>query len=90
VHDIAEGGLAVALAEACVAGGVGARVELPEDFELFGEAPGRAFVVSGTEAALEGHRLIGRVGGSELEIAGILKVPLSGLRQARDGGLRYA
>ena len=89
-HDIAEGGLAVALAEACLAGGIGARVELPEDFELFGEAPGRAFVVSGTAEAVEGHRLIGRVGGSELEIAGILKVPLSGLRQARDGGLRYA
>ena len=27
-HDIAEGGLAVALAECCLAGGIGARVEL--------------------------------------------------------------
>ena len=46
-HDIAEGGLAVAIAECCIAGGIGASVELPADLELFGEAPGRAFVVSG-------------------------------------------
>ncbi|HTD07940.1 MAG TPA: phosphoribosylformylglycinamidine synthase subunit PurL, partial [Solirubrobacteraceae bacterium] len=31
-HDIAEGGLAVALAECCLAGGLGAEVELAEDF----------------------------------------------------------
>ncbi len=46
-HDIAEGGLAAALAECCLAGGIGATVELPEGFELFGEAQGRAFIVSG-------------------------------------------
>src|SRR5579884_1780176 len=71
-HDIAEGGLAVALAECCVAGGVGAAVEAP--VELFGEAPGRGFVVSAASAEpLRGFRVIGRVGGSELEIAGELK-----------------
>jgi phosphoribosylformylglycinamidine synthase subunit PurL len=31
-HDIAEGGLAVALVECCLAGGLGAEVELGEDF----------------------------------------------------------
>ncbi len=31
-HDIAEGGLAVALAECCLAGGLGAEVELGEEF----------------------------------------------------------
>ncbi|HEY4812532.1 MAG TPA: phosphoribosylformylglycinamidine synthase subunit PurL [Solirubrobacteraceae bacterium] len=31
-HDIAEGGLAVALAECCLAGGLGAEVELAEDY----------------------------------------------------------
>jgi phosphoribosylformylglycinamidine synthase II len=89
-HDISEGGLAVALAEACVAGEIGARVELPEDLELFGEAPGRAFLVSGPAEALAGHRVIGTVGGAELEIAGRLKLAVSDLRGARDGGLRYA
>jgi phosphoribosylformylglycinamidine synthase len=86
-HDIAEGGLAVALAECCLAGGIGALVELPEPIELFGEALGRAFIVSGSSPP---GRIIGRVGGDSLEIAGHLKVPLSGLRAAHDGGLRYA
>ncbi|MDR7462860.1 MAG: phosphoribosylformylglycinamidine synthase subunit PurL [Armatimonadota bacterium] len=50
-HDISEGGLAVALAEACVAGGIGARCTLsPEffgtraDLALFGEGPSRVLV----------------------------------------------
>jgi phosphoribosylformylglycinamidine synthase len=89
-HDIAEGGLAVALAECCLAGGIGATVELSEDFELFGEAPGRAFIVSGPSGQLTGFRLIGQVGGPSLEIVGRLKVALSELRRVRDGGLRYA
>jgi phosphoribosylformylglycinamidine synthase II len=89
-HDVAEGGLAVALAECCLAGDIGARVELPEGLELFGEAPGRAFILSGPPEALAGHELIGQVGGEALEIVGRLKVPLSGLRAAHDTGLRYA
>ncbi len=67
VHDIAEGGLAVALAECCLAGDLGARVELTDEIwetspvdssgalaatvALFGEAPG-GFVVSGPADAL--------------------------------------
>jgi phosphoribosylformylglycinamidine synthase len=89
-HDIAEGGIAVALAECCLAGGIGARTQLPDGTELFGEAPGRAFIVSGSPDALQGLSLIGTVGGHELEIAGRLKVPVSALRAAHDGGLRYA
>jgi len=84
-HDIAEGGLAVALAECCLAGGIGARVEVALD--VFGEAPGRAFVVSGPADALAGLRIIGRVGGEELEIAGELKVAVRELRSAWVGAL---
>ena len=88
VHDVAEGGLAVALAECCIAGGIGATVQFEDGLEpLFGEAPGRAFVVSGPEEALAGLPVIGRVGGSELEIGGQLKLAVSALRDARDGGL---
>ena len=58
-HDIAEGGLAVALAECCLAGGLGAELVLGDDIwdaltpdaVLFGEAPG-GFIVSGEAAAL--------------------------------------
>ena len=76
-HDIAEGGLAVALAECCLAGGVGAEVDLgPSDealLALFGEGAGR-FIVSGGEAALRALgertpvRLIGTVGGERLSL----------------------
>jgi phosphoribosylformylglycinamidine synthase II len=76
-HDIAEGGLAIALAECCLAGAVGAEVELPASTPasaaLFGEGPG-GFVVSGPTDALrelgEGASLlrIGRVGGDALTI----------------------
>jgi phosphoribosylformylglycinamidine synthase len=88
-HDIAEGGLAVALAECCLAGGLGAAVELGEVSEqaLFGEGPG-GFLLSGERAALEALgertalRLIGVVGGASLRIEGVLETPLAALEQA--------
>jgi phosphoribosylformylglycinamidine synthase subunit PurL len=78
-HDIAEGGLAIALAECCLAGDVGARIELGElssraEEALFGEGAG-GFVVSGPAVALSElaqdvplHRL-GTIGGDSLELA---------------------
>ena len=53
-HDCSDGGLAVALAECCIGGGLGARIALPEtevrlDAELFGESPSR-IVLSATAA----------------------------------------
>jgi phosphoribosylformylglycinamidine synthase II len=86
-HDIAEGGLAVAVAECCLAGRIGARITLPDGFDPFAEAPGQAFVVSGDAGALEGLLVIGSVGGSELEIDGALRLALECLRAAWDGGL---
>ena len=86
-HDIAEGGIAVALAECCIAGGIGASVALPEGLDPFAEAPGRAFVVSGSERDLAGQLILGRVGGDTLALAGQLTVAVSELRDAREGGL---
>jgi phosphoribosylformylglycinamidine synthase len=86
-HDIAEGGIAVAIAECCVAGQIGATVRLPGGLDPFGEAPGRAFIVSGPESALSGLRRIGRVGGDQLELEGLLKVAVSELHDARERGL---
>jgi phosphoribosylformylglycinamidine synthase subunit PurL len=51
-HDIAEGGLAVALAECCLGGGLGARVSLGEEF--FGAEPADA---TGREAGGSGISL---------------------------------
>ncbi len=75
VHDAAEGGLAVALAEAAIVSSVGAELDLPEDaLALFGEGGGQA-ILSCTEK-LEFPR-IGTVGGATL-----LGVPVDDLRQA--------
>ncbi|HEU4656163.1 MAG TPA: AIR synthase-related protein, partial [Capillimicrobium sp.] len=77
-HDVAEGGLLVAVAESCLAGGLGATLDLPanaDEAALFGEGPG-GFVVSGPAEALRalGDRtrveIIGTVEGDELSAAG--------------------
>jgi phosphoribosylformylglycinamidine synthase len=86
-HDVSEGGVAVAIAESCIAGEVGARVTLPAGLNPFAEAPGRAFLVSGPEAALTGLPIIGRVGGDELKIDGLVDIAVSVMRDARARGL---
>jgi phosphoribosylformylglycinamidine synthase len=90
-HDVAEGGVAVALAESCLAGGLGASVSgLASEAELFGEGPG-AFLVSGPAAARAAFggaaRVIGEVGGSSVSIEGVLDVPLDELDRAFTYGL---
>jgi phosphoribosylformylglycinamidine synthase len=102
-HDIAEGGLAVALAECCLAGGMGATVRLPDlgpaSTTLFGEGPG-GFLVSGPAAALEqlAERVpvcpLGTVGGQQLAIeladgsdTGGVTVALAQLDAAHSQGL---
>jgi phosphoribosylformylglycinamidine synthase len=77
-HDIAEGGLLVAIAESCLAGGLGASLDLGDVTDvwttLFGEHPG-GFVVSGPRESLERLsdrtpvEILGTVGGGHLEIA---------------------
>jgi phosphoribosylformylglycinamidine synthase subunit PurL len=80
-HDIAEGGLAVALAECCLHGGIGAHVDV-DDVDLFGEQPGHAFILSGDGDDVAGlGRVLGTVGGPELTI-GPLTWALDDLRTA--------
>ena len=77
-HDISDGGLACALVESAIAGGVGCSIDLqplrergcsPEE-ALFGEAAG-GFLLSGDLATLEelGATPLGKVGGATIEIA---------------------
>ena len=86
-HDIAEGGIAVALAECCIAGSIGATVTLPNGIDPFAEALGQGFIVSGPPEALAEMTVIGRVGGSQLTIDGELALAVSELRDARELGL---
>jgi len=86
-HDAAEGGLAVALAEAALWAGVGADVDVGTDvLDWFGEGGGRAVIACRPQdvSRLEGVplRRIGAAGGAKL-----LGVPLDELRSAYDGGL---
>ncbi|XEC95631.1 phosphoribosylformylglycinamidine synthase subunit PurL [Paenibacillus tarimensis] len=81
-HDLSEGGLAAALAESCISGGLGAQVavqtELRPDVALFSESQSRILLSAKPEkaAALEAwlteqgviNRNIGTVSGSELSI----------------------
>jgi phosphoribosylformylglycinamidine synthase II len=96
-HDIAEGGLLVALAECVLAGGIGASIDLGENLSpafLFGEAPG-GFVVSGSEDALS-HlalraplRLIGSVGGDSLQLASSFNLTIAALAEAHGALAEY-
>jgi phosphoribosylformylglycinamidine synthase len=75
VHDTAEGGLAVALAEAAIASGIGAAIDLADDpLVLFGEGGGQAVIASSEELDFP---CIGSAGGDSL-----LGVPIEELRQA--------
>ena len=87
VHDVSEGGLAVALAEAALWSGVGAALAHDNDqLELFGEVGGQ--VLAALPAGSAGPdptagievRQIGTVGGDEL-----LGIPLHELRTAYEG-----
>ena len=92
VHDAAEGGLAVCLAEAAILSGCGAKLDLADDpLELFGEVGGQAVVSCRAELADEWEvqarehgvplRRIGTAGGATL-----FGVPLPLLRTAWEGG----
>ncbi len=83
-HDIAEGGIAVALAECCVANRLGAWVTLPAGLDPFAEALGRAFIVSGAPEALVGLDVIGSVGGDSLSLEGIAELAVSEIVAARE------
>ncbi|MET0837071.1 MAG: phosphoribosylformylglycinamidine synthase subunit PurL [Thermoleophilaceae bacterium] len=93
-HDISDGGLACALAECCIDGALGARIELPvaDDAALFGEGPG-GVVIAGPLAAVEampGAVVIGEVGGDSLEITGALSLPVERLRAVYEGAIPAA
>jgi phosphoribosylformylglycinamidine synthase len=102
-HDLADGGMLVALAEMSLAGGCGARIEIPGPFAkrphafLFGEDQSR-YLIALDRAMLEPiERLaaaagvpcerIGATGGAALTVAGLAAISLSDLRAAHEGWL---
>jgi phosphoribosylformylglycinamidine synthase len=98
-HDVSDGGLAIALAESCLAGGHGCRVSLPGDefTFLFSESAARVVVavMPGSEAEFAAlcaaHGVpatpLGTAGGDRLEVAGSFAVPLDELAATHQGTL---
>ena len=98
-HDLSDGGLAIALAECCLAGGQGCAVRLPGDpfTRLFGESAARAVVavVPGAEAEFaalcSAHGVpaaeLGVTGGGTLEVVDCFTIPLDELAAAHRGTL---
>ncbi|MEU5868534.1 MULTISPECIES: phosphoribosylformylglycinamidine synthase subunit PurL [unclassified Nonomuraea] len=98
-HDLSDGGLAVALAESCLARGVGATVALSgEPFtDLFSESAARALVVVRPEAFDEFAALCGRhevpcyglgvTGGESLVVEGVFEVGIEEIRETHSATL---
>ena len=92
-HDISDGGLAIALAEACLHGGRGCAVTLPGDpfTALFSESAGRAVVsvAPGREAEFAAlcaehgvpTTVLGRTGGDSLTVDKAFAIPLTDLER---------
>jgi len=101
-HDCSDGGLAVALAESAIAGGLGvdasgADLGARVDAALFGEAGARA-VVSARPADLAALRALasqhgvpatplGTLGGDRLRLGAAVDLPLAAAAEAWSGGL---
>ena len=100
-HDCSDGGLAVALAEACIAGGFGFQADFDVrgrwDAALFGEAQSRIAVSVRPESLDDLRRLateedvplavLGSVGGRRFKIEGLVDLPLTDIDRAWRYGL---
>ena len=103
-HDCSDGGLAVALAECALAGGVGAEITALTtgrwDAALFGEGQSRILVSLSSDClanldeicAAEGipYLVIGRVSGADLAFGDLLNIPVSRLFEIYDTSLGNA
>lgn len=103
-HDVSDGGLAIAIAESAIIGGKGASISLDVegrwDAALFGESQSR-IVVSLPEANLNELRqmtesknvpmtTLGTVGGDDLNINGVVQLPLTEIDDAWKNGFTRA
>jgi phosphoribosylformylglycinamidine synthase subunit PurL len=98
-HDLSDGGLAMALAESCLAGGTGCLITPPADATsfLFSESAARAVLAvrPGAEEELAAlceeagvpAAVVGETGGTALEIAGLFSIPLAELAEAHSSAL---
>jgi phosphoribosylformylglycinamidine synthase subunit PurL len=101
-HDVSDGGIAVCLAESCIARGVGCTVRLGlhggrELAKLWSEEPSRVVIsyraeheadlIARSKAAGVPFGILGETGGDALIIDEVLRVPVAGLAEAHRGAL---
>ncbi|WP_442811418.1 phosphoribosylformylglycinamidine synthase subunit PurL [Streptosporangium sp. NBC_01756] len=99
-HDLSDGGLGIALAEACLARGIGCTVSLTGDdafVDLFSESPARALVTVAPESfeafaeLCAAHEVpcygLGTTGGTALAVEDVLDIPVAELRETHTATL---
>jgi phosphoribosylformylglycinamidine synthase subunit PurL len=101
-HDVSDGGLAVTLAEMCIFGGIGAHADLSKLGDnpvevLFSEAQsGVVVAVAGDDLAKAIAHFekaavpavhIGRAGGGELVLSGLLSMPVEAMKERYEGAI---
>ena len=75
VHDVADGGLLVALAEMAMASGLGVKLDAPlTTAQAFGEDQSRYIVTTKADIALQGAVKLGTVGGADVLGVGVAKL----------------
>ena len=103
-HDCSEGGVAMTLAECCIAGDIGADVhlgsELPPVAALFSETHGRILVtvrpghLEDVQSLVSKHgiafRVIGTVGGTKLRIGGLIELDVAEIAEVWETALEKA
>jgi phosphoribosylformylglycinamidine synthase len=99
VHDLSDGGLAVAVAEMALAGRIGATIAAGRDLPLhrwaFGEDQARYLLTTADPDALLARaaqagvpaQLVGRTGGDAIDLAGAGQVRIDDLRRAHEAFL---
>ena len=98
-HDISQGGLALALAEMCMAGGYGMEIDLtdvqmPLHGLLFGEDQARyvvtieekmaQFIANNAADAGIQFRVLGKVGGDKLVVKDVLELDVAEMKSAHE------
>jgi phosphoribosylformylglycinamidine synthase len=93
MHDVADGGLAVALAEMAMRSSIGVVVEgVADHAALFSEAPSRVVVCTrpGAPPLADGAVRLGRAGGDRFVVEGLIDRPLADLVAAWQGRIPSA
>ncbi len=99
IHDVSDGGLALALAEMSLAGAFGVKTvggAIGDYMELFSESPSRVLVATDKPELVVDYatglnlaaKVVGDVNGSRLQVPGLLDIGLDDLRRAvRENGV---